>query len=70
MVLVQTAAEFATRVVERVGEEELERVVAGEWFPLGPRVEGPLTTLWFIERISRHKAYRLSQLVLEVLLEE
>jgi DinB superfamily len=68
--LVETAADFATGVVEQLAEADLERVVAQEWFPLGPRVEGPLTTLWFIEQMSRHKAYHLGQLwYLEMLLD-
>jgi len=60
--LVNTAAAFAERLVESLRPEELEREAADEWNPLGPRVEGPLTGLWFIEQMNRHKAYHLGQL--------
>ncbi|HTE20770.1 MAG TPA: DinB family protein [Armatimonadota bacterium] len=65
----ETAAGWAVRAMDEV--TELDRVVTQEWYPLGPRVEGPLTALWFIEQMIRHKAYHLGQLwYLRMLLEE
>ena len=37
-------------------------VAADDWNPLGPDVNGPLDALWFLEQMSRHKAYHLGQL--------
>jgi uncharacterized damage-inducible protein DinB len=60
--LINAAADFATRVAEGLREEDLERVLADDWNPLGPPVEGPLTVCWFLEQMNRHKAYHLGQL--------
>jgi uncharacterized damage-inducible protein DinB len=60
--LIETAAAFATRVAEGLSQADLERVLAADWNPLGPPVEGPLTARWFLEQMNRHKAYHLGQL--------
>lgn len=66
----EAGAAFAAGVVERLSVEDLDRVLADDWNPLGPDVEGPLTTLWFVEQMIRHKAYHLGQLCyLSMLLE-
>lgn len=59
---VALGAEHARRTADTLTADDLERVVAAEWHPLGPRVEGPLTALWFLEQMIRHKAYHLGQL--------
>jgi uncharacterized damage-inducible protein DinB len=60
--VIELAFDFAARVVSGATEADLERVAADDWNPLGPEVEGPLTGLWFIEQMNRHKAYHLGQL--------
>ena len=60
--VVNAAADQASRIVDCLRIQDLGRVVAEEWYPLGPRVEGPLTVEWFIEQMVRHKAYHLGQL--------
>lgn len=69
--IVGQAFEFAAGVVSQATEADLERVAADDWAPLGPLVEGPLSGLWFIEQMNRHKAYHLGQLwYLATMLEE
>src|SRR5262249_51044385 len=48
--LLQAAAGFAIQVAKELREEDLERVLADDWNPLGPEVEGPLNVLWFLEQ--------------------
>ena len=69
--VVKLAFDFSAGVVSNATEADLERVAADDWAPLGPLVEGPLTGLWFIEQMNRHKAYHLGQLwYLATMLEE
>ncbi len=64
------SAGFVREAFEAMTPETLEIVRADEWNPLGPRVEGPLTSLWFLEQMTRHNAYHLGQLwYLSMLLE-
>ena len=62
LLAVQLAFDFAGRVVTEATEADLERICADDWNPLGPEVAGPLTGLWFVEQMNRHKAYHLGQL--------
>ncbi len=56
------SAEYVRRAFEHSTPDTLRRPLVGEWYPLGPRVEGPLDALWFLEQMIRHKAYHLGQL--------
>ena len=59
------------RVFEQLTTEDLQRVCAAEWFPLGTKVQGPLDALWFCNQIVRHSAYHLGQInYILLLLEE
>lgn len=60
--VIEAGFNYATAVVSQATEADLEREVADDWAPLGPLVQGPLTGLWFIEQMNRHKAYHLGQL--------
>lgn len=60
--VVEAGFNYATAVVSQATEADLERVAADDWMPLGSLVQGPLTGLWFIEQMNRHKAYHLGQL--------
>lgn len=60
--VIEAGFNYATAVVSQATEADLEREVADDWVPLGPLVQGPLTGLWFIEQMNRHKAYHLGQL--------
>ena len=69
--LLETSAGYVRRTVERLREEDLGLSRADQWGPLGPRVEGPLDTVWFLEQMIRHKAYHLGQInYLSLMLEE
>jgi hypothetical protein len=60
----------AERAFGALTAAELGLARADEWHPLGPRVVGPLDSLWFLEQMIRHKAYHLGQLwYLSLLLE-
>lgn len=64
------SAGFVHEAFEAMTPETLALVRANEWNPLGPKVEGPLTSLWFLEQMTRHGAYHLGQLwYLSLLLE-
>ena len=56
------SAGFVREAFEAMTPETLVIVRADEWNPLGPKVEGPLTSLWFLEQMTRHGAYHLGQL--------
>jgi hypothetical protein len=63
-------AGFVREAFEAMTPETLIIVRADEWQPLGPRVDGPLDSLWFLEQMTRHDAYHLGQLwYLSMLLE-
>lgn len=71
LAVLQTAADRARDAFERLTEADLEQVVAEVWHPLSTKVEGPMTPLWFLEQMIRHKAYHLGQLwYISLLLEE
>lgn len=50
------------RVFEQLSTQDLRRVCAEDWSPLGPDVVGPLDALWFCHQIVRHTAYHLGQI--------
>ena len=53
---------FVREAFEATTPETLALARSDDWRPFGPIVEGPLTSLWFLEQMTRHDAYHLGQL--------
>lgn len=53
---------YVRGVFEQLSADDLKRVCAEDWAPLGPEVAGPLDALWFCHQIVRHTAYHLGQI--------
>ncbi len=68
MDLLAQSEERVHTTYERLSTEDLRRVCADDWWPLGTPVEGPLDGLWFCNQMVRHSAYHLGQIVYITLL--